>query len=240
MICSIMSCVTLSYLDFVGSCVLNVDNIAVSVSWNQGLWNWWFQPFKISAFSIPTKNCHILHMYMSIYIYIHTYIHRTFIHDIWLSFCHDITFKKVQRFFNGCWNQDGNLLQKSIRKKVPAVSFPGCKPNKTNMNMENSNHLKMYPLLSNADFPACHVRMPEPSNRGTSPHYLRWMSCVSSDARVGRLGKNGVGLENECWKIRDNDKNPMTDGPFFLGCYFENEQWHPNPGHLLWGIKLLN
>lgn len=61
-----------------------------------------------------TKNCH---MHICI---ICPYIHPTFIHDMWLNFCHDITFNKVHRFFNGCWNQDG------------------CKPNKTNMNMEKN------------------------------------------------------------------------------------------------------
>ena len=163
----------------------------MTVSWNQGLWNRCFQRFKISAFSIPTTKLSHAHMYMSIYVHINTYMHRTFIHDIWLSFCH-------------------------TDFSMDAGTKMGIQPNKTNMNMEKSNHLKMYPLSNNVDFPACHVRMPWTvehcvSPRGTSGERL---ACQAMPV-LGRLGR-----------IRDLWPKPQwLMGPFFrkLVIFLKNE-----------------
>ena len=197
---------------FVQSC--RASPWSMTVSWNQGLWNRWFQRFK--DISIQYSNIEKLShadVYMSIYIYIytryiHTYIHRTFIHDIWLNFCHDITFNKVHRFFNGCWNQDG------------------CKHNKTNMKMEDSNHLKMYPLLNKFDFPCCHVRMPWSVEHRVSLHPTEPQGeCLACQA-MPVLGD----LENECWRIRDHDQNPSGWWAiFFLLVIFKMSSDTPKP-----------
>ena len=108
---------------------------------------------KISAFSIPPQKLPHAHVHMSIYIYICIYIYinihkcayTPYIHDIWLSFCHDITFKKVDP-----------------RKH-------------TSSKMEKSNHLEdVSPMKNVVIFPSCHLASLQVENPPRCPLIQLW------------------------------------------------------------------